>query len=190
MIAIISGAKEAVLDGERLVCDNSKYMCCPTSMPVKAGTPTAAPDNPFFGVIISLDQRVMNELTLEMENVRGSNRADVEDAQGIRLAAWDDGFTDALSRLLKLGGDETDTAVLSAVRLRELNYAILKGEAGYFARRAFGAGNAIARSIAYVSSNLDTAVSINAMAGRAHMSRAVFHRKFKQATTRCRRSSS
>lgn len=183
VIAIVSGAKEAVLDGERFVYDNSKYMCCPTSMPVKAGTPTASPDNPLFGVIISLDQRVMNELTLEMENASGANRADVGDAQGIRLAAWDDGFTDALSRLLKLGGNETDTAILGAARLRELYYAILKGEAGHFARRAFGAGNAIARSIAHVSSNLDTAVSIDDMAARAHMSRAVFHRKFKQATT-------
>lgn len=183
VIAIVSGAKEAVLDGERLVYDNSKYMCCPTSMPVKAGTPTAAPDNPLFGVIISLDQREMNELTLEMENARGANRADVGDAQGIRLAVWDDGFTDALSRLLKLGADETDTAILGAARLRELYYAILKGEAGDFARRAFGAGNAIARSIAHVSSNLDAAASIDDMAARAHMSRAVFHRKFKQATT-------
>lgn len=183
VIAIVSGVKEAVLDGERFVYDNSKYMCCPTSMPVKAGTPTASPDNPLFGVIISLDQRVMNELTLEMENARGANRADLGDAQGIRLAVWDDGFTDALSRLLQLGGNETDTAILGAARLRELYYAILKGEAGYFARRAFGAGNAIARSIAHVSSNLDAAVSIDDMAARAHMSRAVFHRKFKQATT-------
>lgn len=183
VIAIVSGAKEAVLDGERFIYDNSKYMCCPTSMPVKAGTPTASPDNPLFGVIISLDQRVMNELTLEMENASGANRADKGDAQGIRLAAWDDGFTDALSRLLQLGGNEADTAILGAARLRELYYAILKGEAGYFARRAFGAANAIARTIAHVSSNLDTAASIDDMAARAHMSRAVFHRKFKQATT-------
>tara|TARA_R110002012_G_C11635191_1_gene610128 strand:+ start:111 stop:413 length:303 start_codon:yes stop_codon:yes gene_type:complete len=34
-----------------------------------------------------------------------------------------------------------------------------------------------------VSSNLAAAVSIDDMAARAHMSRAVFHRKFKQATT-------
>jgi AraC-like DNA-binding protein len=67
--------------------------------------------------------------------------------------------------------------------LRELYYAILKGEAGYFARRAFGVGNAIARSIAHVSSNLDKPVSIDDMAARAHMSRAVFHRRFKQATS-------
>ena len=74
-------------------------------------------------------------------------------------------------------------AVLEGARLRELYYTILRGEAGPFARRAFGAGNAIARSIAHVSSNLDAPISIDDMASRAGMSRTVFHRKFKQATT-------
>lgn len=67
--------------------------------------------------------------------------------------------------------------------MRELRYAIPKGEAGIFARQAFGAGNAIARSIAHVSSRLDAPISIDDMATRAGMSRAVFHRKFKQVTT-------
>jgi len=185
VIAIVSGAKEAVLDGERYVYDSSRYMCCPTSMPVKAGTPTASEENPLFGVIISLDQRVMNELALEMDHASNATQSDGghASAKGIRLAQWDAGFTDALLRLLQLGGDETDTAVLGAARLRELYYEILKGEAGYFARRAFGPGNAIARSIAHVSSNLDARVSIDDMAARAHMSRAAFHRKFKQAKT-------
>ena len=82
-----------------------------------------------------------------------------------------------------LGDSEIDTAVLGEARLREVLFAILKGEAGVFARQAFGAGNAIARSIAHVSSNLDAPVSIEEMARRAGMSRAVFHRKFKQVTT-------
>ncbi len=185
VVAIVSGAKEAVLDGERHVYDSSHYLCCPMSMPVQAGTPTASPDNPLFGVYVSLDQRMMTELTLEMEILgdyvpmgKGS-----QPAQGIRLAHWDDAFSDALLRLLQLGQNETDTAVLGNARLRELSFAILKGEAGSFARRAYGAGNAIARSIAHVSSHLDAPISIDDMASRAGMSRAVFHRKFKQVTT-------
>ncbi len=185
VVAIVSGAKEAVLDGHRYVYDDSQYLCCPMSMPVKAGTPAASTDNPLYGVIISLDQRVMTGLALEMENaggvlpeVKGGLRA-----QGIRLARWDAAFTDALLRLLQLGASPTDTAVLGEARLRELYYAILKGEAGTFARQAFGAGNAIARSIAHVSSHLEAPISIDDMATRAGMSRAVFHRKFKQVTT-------
>ncbi|MCI2399277.1 AraC family transcriptional regulator [Aliiroseovarius subalbicans] len=185
VVAIVSGAKEAVLDGRRYVYDDGQYLCCPMSMPVKAGTPAASVDNPLYGVMVSLDKRVMTELATEMESaggvlpvVTGGLRA-----QGIRLARWDEGFTDALLRLLQLGASQTDTAVLGETRLRELYYAVLKGEAGIFARQAFGAGNAIARSIAHVSSHLDAPISIDDMAARAGMSRAAFHRKFKQATT-------
>ncbi len=185
VVAIVSGSKEAVLDGHRCVYDDSSYLCCPMSMPVKAGTPNASTDNPLYGVFISLNQRVMTELTLEMENVGGALPALKSDlrAQGIRLAEWDEGFTDALRRLLQLGANPTDAAVLGDARLRELYYAILQGEAGLFARQAFGAGNAIARSIAHVSSHLDAPISIHDMAAHAGMSRAVFHRKFKQVTT-------
>lgn len=67
-IAIVSGAKEAVLDGKRYVYDDSRYMCCPMSMPVKAGTPSASPQTPLYGVLIALDARLMAELSLEMES--------------------------------------------------------------------------------------------------------------------------
>ncbi|PJI92634.1 AraC family transcriptional regulator [Yoonia maricola] len=185
VVAIVSGSKEAVLDGHKYLYDDSRYLCCPMSMPVKAGTPKASVDNPLYGVFISLNQRVMTELALEMENfgralpmIKGGLRA-----HGIRLAEWDEGFTDALQRLLQLGANPTDAAVLGDARLRELYYAILQGEAGLFARQAFGAGNAIARPIAHVSSHLDAPISIDDMAARAGMSRAAFHRRFKQVTT-------
>ncbi|MEL7470274.1 MAG: AraC family transcriptional regulator [Pseudomonadota bacterium] len=185
IVAIVSGAKEAILDGHRYVYDDSQYLCCPMSMPVKAGTPSASAENPLYGVFISLDLRVMTELALEMENAGGvlpSVKGGLREL-GIRLAPWDETFTDALLRLLQLGAGSTDMAVLGTARLRELCYAILKGEAGIFARQAFGAGNAIARSIAHVSSHLDAPISIDDMATRAGMSRAAFHRKFKQVTT-------
>ncbi|HBJ28093.1 AraC family transcriptional regulator, partial [Cobetia sp.] len=86
-------------------------------------------------------------------------------------------------RLLQVAQSPADAAILGEGRLRELYYAVLKGEAGESARRAFGVGNEIARTIDYLSSRLDEPVSIEDMAGRVGMSRAVFHRKFKQATT-------
>lgn len=185
VIAIVSGAKEAVLDGTRHVYDDSRYLCCPMSMPIQAGTPAASLDNPLYGVLVALDQRVMTELTMEMERSDSSVAPHVVDAttRGVRLANWDDAFTDALFRLLQITDSRTDTAVLGEARLREFYYAVLKGEASFFTRQAFGAGNAIARSIAYVSSNLSESITIDEMAMRAGMSRAVFHRRFKQTTT-------
>ena len=185
VVAVISGANEAVVDGARHLDGDRQYMCCPMSMPVKAGTSSASREKPLLGVYISLNPRVMRELAIEMENAGGAvpARKDGPDARGIMLAKWDAAFSEALLRLLQLRESETDVAVLGEARLRELYYAILKGEAGVFARQAFGVGNAIARSIAHLSSNLDAPISIDEMATRAGMSRAVFHRKFKQATT-------
>jgi AraC-like DNA-binding protein len=184
VIAIVNGTKEAILDGRRYEYNSSKYLCCPMSMPVEAGTPSASPENPLLGVYISLDTRVMTELVIEMERAKRAIRKPMGETlpQGFALARWDDGFTDALLRLLQLGDNPADTAVLGASRLRELYYTILKGEAGDSARHAFGVGNEIARAIEYLSSHLDEAVTIDDLATQVGMSRAVFHRKFKQAT--------
>jgi len=185
VIAIVSGAKEAILDGQRHGYDSNRYMCCPISMPVEAGTPTASPENPLLGVYISLDTRVMTELAIEMESTAGAIRKPKAGPlpQSLALARWDQAFTEALLRLLQLMDRPTDCTVLGDGRLRELYYAVLNGEAGASARRAFGVGNEIARSIRYLSSCLNETVTIDDMAAQVGMSRAVFHRKFKQATT-------
>ncbi|WP_394155399.1 AraC family transcriptional regulator N-terminal domain-containing protein [Loktanella salsilacus] len=180
VIAIVSGAKEAVLDGYHHVYDHRDYLICPVSMPVEAGTPTAAPDKPLMGVYIALDTRLMMELTMEMGHAAVTKP--VAEARGIRLSPWDDGFAEALLRLVQLE-DAADLSILGEARLRELHYAILKGDAGAFARQAFAPGNGIARAISHLSNHLHDTVSIDDMATRAGMSRAVFHRRFKEATT-------
>ena len=185
VVVIVSGAKEAILDGERHVYDSRQYLCCPISMPVEAGAPKASPEAPLLGVYLSLDTRVMTELAIEMESAAGLVRKSARGPlpPGLALAHWDAAFSDALLRLLQVAQSPADAAILGEGRLRELYYAVLKGEAGESARRAFGVGNEIARTIDYLSSRLDEPVSIEDMAGRVGMSRAVFHRKFKQATT-------
>ncbi len=183
VVAIVSGAKEAILDGKRYVYDSNQYLCCPTSMPVEAGTPTASPENPLLGVLISLETRVMTEMTIEIESAAGAIRPTPAGPQGLTLARWDDAFTEALLRLLQLGTRPSDAAVLGEGRLREIYYAILNGEAGHSARRAFGVGNETARAIEYLSSHIEKPITIEDLAAQMGMSRAVLHRKFKQATT-------
>lgn len=185
VIAIVSGAKEAILEGRSYKYDASQYLCCTMSMPVEAGTPAASPDNPLLGVYISLNTNVMTALTIEMENAAGAigKARSGPLPNGIALASWDDAFTAALLRLLQLGSDPVGAAVLGDGRLRELYYAVLNGAAGEAARRAFGVGNEIARAIEYLSSRIDQTVTIDDMASQVGMSRAVLHRKFKQATT-------
>jgi AraC-like DNA-binding protein len=184
LIVILNGKKEAILEGHHYVYDTSQYMCCTVSLPVEAGTPEASPKDPLLGVYISLDTKVMTELAIEMESTVGAIKLPKSSSQppGMSLANWDDNFSDALLRLLQLGEKTADTAILGESRLREVYYAVLKGDAGISARRAFGIGNEIAKSIEYLSLNLGKNVTIDELSSLVGMSRAVFHRKFKQAT--------
>lgn len=184
VIVILSGKKEAILDGEHYIYDNRQYMCCPVSLPVEAGTPDASLDDPLLGIYISLDTKVMTELAIQMETTQGVTKLPKSGAQpaGISLANWDERFSDALLRLLELGENKADIAILGESRLRELYYAVLKGNAGISARSAFGIGNQITRSIEYLSQYIAKSVTIDELASLVGMSRAVFHRKFKQAT--------
>lgn len=184
IVAIVSGVKEAILDGNRYAYDSRQYMLCPMTLPVEAGTPQATAENPLIGVMISLDPRVMRALALEMETASSVRPKPTGAAQqGLALAHWDKGFVQALLRLLELLETPADSAVLGDGRLRELYYSVLKGEAGEAAKRAFGVGNEIARTIDYLSTRLNEPVTIDDMASQVGMSRAVFHRRFKEATT-------
>lgn len=185
LTVIVSGDKEAILEGQKLAFDSSQYICCTMSKPVEAGTPNASPDNPLIGVHISLDTKVMTELTIEMGSTAGVIRPTQSHlvAQGVALAHWDEAFTEALLRLLQLGHSPVDMAILGDGRLQELYYAVLKGEAGDCVRQAFSVDNDIAQAIEYLSSRLNETVTIDEMAAQVGMSRAVFHRKFKLATS-------
>lgn len=184
VVAIVSGQKEAILDGHRYVYDSSRYMLCPMTMPVEAGTPQATPETPLVGVLISLDPKAMRDLAIEMETATSVIRKPTGTTpQGLALARWDEGFSQALLRLLELLDDPVDTAVLGPGRLRELYFSVMKGDAGAIAKRAFGVGNEIARTIDYLSTHLNEPVTIDDMASQVGMSRAVFHRRFKEATT-------
>jgi len=183
--AIVSGSKEFFFDGKMHVYDSEHYMCCSVTMPLQAGTPNATPENPLLGVYITLDPRIMTELAIEIESVASVKRTlkGAPEPHGITLAQWDASFTDALVRLLQLGGSPKASAALGAGRLKEVYYAILEGDAGDSARQAFGVGNGIARAIEYMSSNLDKTITIDEIATRVGMSKTVFHRKFKEATS-------
>lgn len=182
---IVSGSKEFFFDGKMHSYNSDNYMCCTVTMPLQAGTPNATPENPLLGVYVSLDSRIMTELAIEIDSVAAVKRTQkgAPEPHGITLARWDASFTDAVLRLLELEDSPTATAALGAGRLKELYFAILEGDAGESARQAFGTGNGIARAIEYMSSNLDQSITIDDMAARVGMSKTVFHRKFKEATT-------
>ena len=184
IIAIVSGSKEAILDGQSYIYDCEQYMCCTMTMPVEAGIAYATSDTPLLGVSISIDTKLMSEITFEINQI--TEAIETSDSEkhthGITLSSWDESFENALFRLIQLETDSVAASVLGSSRLREVYYAVLTGAAGNSVRHTFGSDNDINRAIRYLSSNLSAPTSIDDIRIRVGMSRSVFHRKFKQAT--------
>jgi AraC-like DNA-binding protein len=180
---IAQGYKRAYLGDAVHVYDQSRYLCCALPMPVVAEVPEATPTEPVLGLLLSIDTRAMTETVLEVESISVAAPPAHESIPGLSLARWDDRFTDALERVLALLDDPSAMQVLGPGRMKELMYAILTGDAGGSVHRALGATREIARSVAVMKENLDEPLSVEDLARRAGMSRAVYHRRFKEATS-------
>lgn len=180
---IVAGQKVAHSSSTQHVYDERHYLCASMPTPVLSEARDASPDAPLLGLLIALDTTVMSRLVLEMQAASGALPTSETPQEGFGVVVRDAQFDAALLRLLELLDDPPAARVLGAGRLRELLYAVLMGEAGARLRRDFGRAPALATTLAHVHAHIDQDFSIDALAQRAGMSRAVFDRHFKSATS-------
>lgn len=91
----------------------------------------------------------------------------------------------SVRRLIELLDAPDDIAVLAPIVRRELLYRLLRSDAGgtlHQIARTDSRLSRIQRAIQWIRSHFDKALSVDALADLAGMSRASFHRHFKAAT--------
>ncbi|NEP10012.1 MAG: AraC family transcriptional regulator [Symploca sp. SIO2C1] len=181
--AIVQGSKRAYLSGTTHIYDENQYLCCTRPLPVEAEVVEASPEKPLLGFLLSIETRTMVETVLEIAAIDSSSDSGTEVMPGLTVVKWDDEFTEALGRMLELLDDPVALTMLSNGRMKELMFAVLRGKAGSSIRQAFAGMQKISRALTFLRSNLHEAISIDDLAKQAGMSRAVFHRKFKEVTT-------
>lgn len=182
---IVQGSKRVFLAGATHVYDPRHYLCVTMPLPMEAEVTKATPDEPLLGLLLSLETRAMAETLVEYEAIVGPSRGSAahEPTPGLAVAALDDPFATALERLLGLLDDPVKLRLLGSGRLRELLFTIIEGEVGPLIRRTFGGSHDISRAISYLRENIAEPLSVDDLAAKACMSRTVFHRQFKAATT-------
>lgn len=181
--AVAAGEKVVHVEDSIHVLDEERYVCATLPTPVLADVPTASPQTPLLGVVIQLHTNTMSRLVLETQVAYGSLPASDGPRRGFGTAVRDNGFDVALANLLELLDDPPAARVLGAGRLREVLFSVLRGEAGDRLRSDFGGAPALATTLAHVHDHISEDLSIDALAQHAGMSRAVFDRHFKAATS-------
>lgn len=180
--AIVAGEKTVYVEDSPYVFGEERYVCATMPTPTLADVPAASPESPLLGVLLNFDTNLMSRLVLEMQAAYGTLPTSDGARKGFGTAARDEGFDIALANLLELLDDPPAAQVLGAGRLRELLFAILRGEAGDRLRSDFGGAPALAKTLAHVHAHIGEDFTIDSLARRAGMSRAVFDRQFRAAT--------
>lgn len=180
--AIVAGEKVVHIEDAAHVFNEDRYVCATMPTPVLADVRDASPESPLLGVVIELDASMMSQLVIEARVAYGTAPASEGSKKGFDTAVRDDRFDAALASLLGLLDDVPAARVLGAGRLREVFFAVLRGEAGDRLQSDFGGAPALATTLAHVHAHISEDFSIDALARHAGMSRAVFDRQFKAAT--------
>lgn len=187
---IVQGEKQTYFDGKVHRYDSSNYLCATVPLPIEAEIRDASPEHPVLGLLISLESRTMAELMVRFRTAASAMSAsDDRDGRGapddgLVVAEWDERFTTALDGLVELLDDDVPRDLLGHGRLQELLYAVITGPAGpTIVRTLGGPAQQLGGVLTYIRSHLDKPLSVDQLASRAGMSRAVFDRHFKATTS-------
>ncbi|MCA9553057.1 MAG: AraC family transcriptional regulator [Myxococcales bacterium] len=185
MCCIVQGTKRAYLGGVAYTYDEEHYLCATMALPVEAEVPFATSEEPVLGLLLDLDTPSMAETLIAYEAAARPRRttSTKELTPGLIVAQVDDRFVEAVGRLLQLLDDPVALRVLADGRRRELLFTLIEGEAGPLVRQTLGGAHDISQVVAYLRENLSEPLTVDDLARRAGMSRAVFHRRFKAVTS-------
>lgn len=179
----VQGSKRVFLDGRTVTYDETQFVCGVFPIPVEADVPKATTRSPVLGVSFELDEQVLTEMVVALPSgEKEMRRKSRTTSQGLAGGKIDDALRTASARLLELVEKPSARKVLGQGRLKEVYYALLQSEAGGLLRQRFGTANEVVNAIAYIREHLAETLTVENLAERAVMSRASFHRGFKQTT--------
>lgn len=182
---IVQGSKSLFIGKKDIVYDENNYLIGTAKIPLESELIAASPERPYFGVIIHIDQIIINDLLLEMDEFSlwpEHNKTDLI----ITSSALDNDVKESLARLLNIVGDPEKTKVLGRGLLREVYYYILKGERGYLLRNSalnHARAHKMVPIINFIQSHFKEPIDIKQIATYAGMSTSGLHEQFKRATS-------
>jgi AraC-like DNA-binding protein len=179
---IVQGSKQVLLGSEVINYAPGQSMLTTIDAPVVAHVAKASRQEPFLGLFLTLDPRLITQAASEFEAARRPrNRA----FRSISVEASDAALLDALVRLVELLGEPALVASLAPLIQQEIVVRLLAGPHGAHIQDLVAAGSPsqqIARAVAWLKRNFKEPMEVEGLAARAHMSPSTFRQHFRTIT--------
>lgn len=151
-------------------------------MPSTSAILDASPENPYLCVCVYLDRKILADILAEMPDATASAGHSDPSAWIMQAGA---NFLDAFLRLCRLSENPAYARILAPLIIREIHFLLLASPGGGCLRNLYMRGardSRIIDTIAWLKQNLTAPISMESLAGMAHMSISSFHRHFKTLT--------
>jgi hypothetical protein len=179
---IAQGSKQVLLGDEVIDYAPGQSMLTTIDSPVVAHVTRANQREPFLGLFLTLDSRLITQLASEMELPR---RQRERTYRSISVETLDAPLVDALVRLVELLEEPALVPSLASLIQQEIIIRLLAGPHGEHLRDLVAAGSPsqqIAKAVTWLKRNFKEPVQVDELAARAHMSPSTFRQHFRVIT--------
>ncbi|MDH2436301.1 AraC family transcriptional regulator [Pokkaliibacter sp. MBI-7] len=179
LAVIVQGGKRIMLDDEIFDYGPGQSLITTVDMPVVAYVTHASGAEPFLGMWLQLDARVIAQVAAEMEFATPLH---VSAARGISLVSLDTGLQAALTRLIELLTEPSLIPHLAPLIQQEIVVRLLSGGHGPSLRRLVALGSPsqqVAKVVTWLKQHYTENVPIDELAAKAHMSPSTFRQHFR-----------
>lgn len=178
----IQGSKRVLLGEETYLYDEHHFLITSVDLPVVAEVLEASPDDPYLGLMLKLDPRVMAQLMVDSNLPSPRSQ---KASRGMALGEVTLPLVNAFQRLLDLLDEQRDIPILAPLVEREIIYRLLVGDQGRRLRQIASTGSQsqqIARAIEWLKGNYTERLRIEDLAAHTGMSTSTLHHHFRALT--------
>lgn len=176
------GRKRLFLGDDTYVYDAHRFLITSIDLPVVAQIIEASREQPYLGLTMELDLRVIAQLMLDNNMPLDPTP---KDRLGIAVSEISTPLLNAFNRLLDLLEHPQDIHALAPLVQQEIFYRLLTGEQGPRLRQITSIGNhgyQIARAIDWLKENFSKQIKIEELAAKVGLSVSAFHNHFRSIT--------
>jgi AraC-like DNA-binding protein len=178
----VQGGKRVTLGDAIFDYGPGQSLVTSVDLPVVSFVTSATPDEPYLGVRLELDARLIAQIATEMEPMQQVKAAPM---RAMSVVTLDAGLLDALTRLIRLLDEPPLIPLIAPLIQQEIVVRLLNGEHGPVLRHLVTVGSPgqhIARVITWLKLHYTEKISMADLAAKANMSASTFRQHFRAVT--------
>ncbi|MEJ2789822.1 MULTISPECIES: AraC family transcriptional regulator [unclassified Pseudoxanthomonas] len=179
---VAQGSKQVLMGSEVIDYAPGQSMLTTIDSPVVSHVAHASNREPFLGLFLTLDIRLITQLASDLElPPRKRERA----CRSISVETLEAALVDALVRLVGLLHEPALVQALSPLIQQEITARLLAGPHGGYLQDLVATGSPnqqIAKAVAWLKRNFKQPLQADALASRVHMSPSTFRQHFRAIT--------